>query len=172
MHLMTIVVGLAGWSGSGKTTLIAQLIPVLVERGYSVSTVKHAHHTFDIDQPGKDSWIHRQAGAREVIVASADRFALLHELRGDKEPSLVQLLGRLAAVDIVLVEGFRGGTHSKIEVHRAELGRPLLCSGDREIVAVASSEPLNGVTVPCLPLEEVGAIADFILAFPSWSYAS
>src|SRR5215469_14338296 len=112
------ILGLAGWSGSGKTTLMTALIPELVSRGISVSTVKHAHHSFDIDQPGKDSWRHRQAGAREVMVASAHRWALMHELRSAAEPSLEELLGRLSGADLVLVEGFKAHAHPKIEVYR------------------------------------------------------
>jgi molybdopterin-guanine dinucleotide biosynthesis protein B len=118
------LIGLAGWSGVGKTTLITALIPILAGRGLKVSTIKHAHHAFDVDQPGKDSWLHRQAGATEVLVASANRFALIHELRGAPEPSLEELLSRLAPADLVIVEGFRHGAHPKIEIFRPELGKP------------------------------------------------
>src|ERR1700730_7015587 len=120
------VIGLAGWSGAGKTTLIVKLIPYLNERGFSVSTLKHAHHDFDVDQPGKDSYLHREAGAREVIVASARRFALLHELRGAAEPSLADLLRRMSPADLILVEGFKRDAHAKIEVHRAANAKPFL----------------------------------------------
>src|SRR4051812_13927869 len=113
------VIGFAGWSGAGKTTLLRRLIPVLVRRGLSVSTLKHAHHAFDIDQPGKDSWEHRQAGATEVLIGSANRWALMHELRGGPEPGLDDLLRRLSPVNLVLVEGFKRGSQAKIEVHRA-----------------------------------------------------
>src|SRR5215472_2468511 len=132
------IFGLAGWSGSGKTTLMTALIPEFVSRGIAVSTIKHAHHSFDIDKPGKDSWHHRQAGAREVMVASGQRWALMHELRGAAEPSLDELLARMSPVDLVLVEGFKSHPHDKLEIHRPALGKPLLCLEDRHVVAVAS----------------------------------
>ena len=157
------LIGLAGWSGAGKTTLMTKLIPVLAARGLSVSTVKHAHHAFDIDQPGKDSWLHRQAGATEVLVASANRFALIHELRGAPEPSLEELVARLAPTDIVLVEGFRHGAHPKIEIFRPEVGKKQLHPDDPNIIALASPEPVAGLLLPWLPLSDADAIADFIL---------
>jgi len=160
------LIGLAGWSGSGKTTLLARLIPTLVGRGQRVSTIKHAHHEFDIDQPGKDSWVHRQAGASEVLVASAWRFALMHELRGEAEPSLPELVGRLSPVDIVVIEGFKRDPHPKIEVHRAENGKALLQPDDPWIVAVASPARVSDA-VPWLPLDDAEAVADFIMALPS-----
>src|SRR5947209_596938 len=120
------VIGLAGWSGAGKTTLLRRLIPALVADGLRVSTLKHAHHAFDIDQPGKDSWEHRQAGATEVLISSAQRWALMHELRGAPEPELSDLLGRLSPVDLVLIEGFKRGSQPKIEVHRVGNGKPYL----------------------------------------------
>lgn len=153
------VIGLAGWSGAGKTTLVARLIPVLAARGLRVSTVKHAHHGVDVDQEGKDSWVHREAGAQEVLVASPRRWALMHELREDAEPSLEALLARLSPVDLVIVEGWRRGGHVKIEVHRAALGKPLLQPGDTAIAAVASDGALPGLTVPWLHLDDVGGIA-------------
>lgn len=159
------LIGLAGWSGSGKTTLAARLIPALVARGQRVSTIKHAHHEFDIDQPGKDSWVHRQAGATEVLVASARRFALMHELRDEAEPTLAKLLAKLAPADVVLIEGFKRDAHPKIEIHRPELGKPLLQPDDQWIAAIAS--PLRvTAAVPWLPLDDVDAIAGFILALP------
>jgi molybdopterin-guanine dinucleotide biosynthesis protein B len=158
------LIGLAGWSGAGKTTLIAALIPILAGRGLKVSTIKHAHHAFDIDQPGKDSWLHRQAGATEVLVASANRFALIHELRGAPEPSLEELVSRLAPADLVIVEGFRHGAHPKIEIFRPELSKPPLYPDDPMIVAVAAPEPVDGLTVPWLPLNDAEAIADWIMA--------
>jgi molybdopterin-guanine dinucleotide biosynthesis protein B len=158
------LIGLAGWSGAGKTTLVERLIPALTGRGLKVSTIKHAHHAFDIDQPGKDSWVHRQAGATEVLVASANRFALIHELRGAPEPSLNDLVARLSPTDIVIVEGFRLGSHPKIEIFRPELGKPPLYPDDPMIVAVASPKPVPGLTKPYLPLDDPQAIADFILA--------
>jgi molybdopterin-guanine dinucleotide biosynthesis protein B len=160
------LIGLAGWSGSGKTTLAVKLIPVLVARGLTVSTIKHAHHDFDIDRPGKDSWRHREAGAAEVLVASANRFALIHELRGAAEPDLAQLLKRLSPADIVIVEGFRGAAHPKIEIVRPELGKPFLYPGDPMVLAVASPEPIEGLPVQWLPLDYPETIADFILALP------
>ena len=128
------VIGLAGWSGSGKTTLLARLIPVLVGLGVRVSTVKHAHHTFEVDRAGKDSYVHRQAGAVEVMVGSSARWALMHELRGEAEPGLATLLGRMGLVDLVVVEGFKREGHRKIEVYREVVGKPLLHPGDGTIV--------------------------------------
>ena len=157
------IIGLAGWSGSGKTTLVTRLLPELIGRGVSVSTVKHAHHDFDIDQPGKDSWRHRQAGASEVMVASSRRWALIHEHQGAAEPPLEAIIAKMTPVDLLLVEGFKRGSHAKLEVHRAAIGKPLLCREDPAIVAVASDTPLAGLAVPVLPLDDVAAIADFIL---------
>jgi molybdopterin-guanine dinucleotide biosynthesis protein B len=161
------IFGLAGWSGSGKTTLLAALIPELVGRGVSVSTIKHAHHQFDIDQPGKDSWVHRQAGASEVMVASSRRFALMHELRDAPEPALDELVSRMAPVDLLLVEGFKRGPHPKLEVYRPAVGKPFLYLDDPHIVAVASDETLT-VPLPVLPLGDIAAIADFILGQPGF----
>jgi molybdopterin-guanine dinucleotide biosynthesis protein B len=158
------VFGLAGWSGSGKTTLASRLIPEFVRRGVRVSTIKHAHHAFDVDQPGKDSYVHRMAGAAEVLVSSANRFALMHELRGAPEPTLDQLLARLSPVDLVLVEGFKRDRHEKLEIHRPSIGKPLMAPDDPHIVAVASDAPLAGLRVPLLPIDDVAAIADFVLA--------
>lgn len=158
------VFGLAGWSGSGKTTLVTRLIPELARRGLRVSTVKHAHHAFDVDTPGKDSYEHRRAGATEVLVSSANRFALMHELRGAPEPTLAELLARLAPVDLVLVEGFKRHAHDKLEVHRPSVGKPLLAPDDPHIVAVASDAALSGLKVPVLALDDVGAIADLVMA--------
>ncbi len=132
------VIGLAGWSGAGKTTLIVKLIPALRARGFSVSTLKHAHHAFDIDKPGKDSYQHREAGATEVLVASANRWALMHELRGAPEPGLASLLAHLAKVDFVIVEGFKADAHAKLEVHRVANGKPFLFPEDANIKAVVS----------------------------------
>jgi molybdopterin-guanine dinucleotide biosynthesis adapter protein len=157
------VFGLAGWSGSGKTTLVARLLPELTRGGLAVSTVKHAHHSFDLDQPGKDSWRHREAGAREVMIASARRWALIHEHRGAAEPSLEALIGRMAPVDLLLVEGFKHGSLDKLEVHRPALGKPLLCRNDPRVVAVASDAPVAGLHIPLLALDDVAAIARFIL---------
>jgi molybdopterin-guanine dinucleotide biosynthesis adapter protein len=158
------VFGLAGWSGSGKTTLLTRLLPELIGQELRVSTVKHAHHSFDVDQPGKDSWRHREAGASEVLIASARRFALIHEHRGAPEPSLGELIGRMAPVDLLLVEGFKREAHDKLEVHRPALGKPLLCREDPHIVAVASDAPIADLALPLLPLDDAAAIARFIIA--------
>jgi len=157
------VFGLAGWSGSGKTTLVVRLLPELARRGISASTVKHAHDGFDIDQPGKDSYEHRRAGAREVLVASNRRWALLHENQGRAEPDLAELIAQLSPVDLVLVEGFKSYPHDKLEVHRQALGKPLLCGGDSRIVAVAADGPLAGVALPVLELNDAAAVAEFII---------
>jgi len=164
------IFGLAGWSGSGKTTLLAAIIPELAVRGLSVSTIKHAHHDFDIDRPGKDSWRHRQAGASEVMVASARRWALMHELRGAAEPSLDELVARLSPVDVVIVEGYKRHPHPKLEVHRPSLGKPLLYPDDPHIVAIASDEPF-AAPLPLLSLADPAAVAGFMLdhlGFGSW----
>jgi molybdopterin-guanine dinucleotide biosynthesis protein B len=157
------VIGLAGWSGAGKTALVARLLPRLIGRGLTVSTIKHAHHSFDIDQPGKDSHTHRLAGASEVLVSSAMRWALVHELRGADEPQLAALLGRLSPVDLVLVEGFKHGPHPKLEVYRASVGKPLLAPDDPNIVAIASDAPVAGALVPVVSLEDHEAIADLVV---------
>ncbi len=157
------IFGLAGWSGSGKTTLIVKLIPELVGRGISVSTMKHAHHDFDIDQPGKDSHEHRQAGASEVMISASQRWALMHELRGEEEPSVDELIARMSPVDLLLVEGFKWHAHPKMEIHRPSTGKPLLQTDDAEIIAVASDEELPGLVVPVLDLDNISAIADFII---------
>jgi molybdopterin-guanine dinucleotide biosynthesis protein B len=156
--------GLAGWSGSGKTTLVVRLLPELIGRGLTVSTVKHAHHSFDVDQPGKDSYEHRRAGASEVMVASANRWALMHEHRGADEPPLDALLARMAPVNLVIVEGFKTMAHPKLEIHRPAVGKDLLCTHDPHIVAIASDAPLPGIRLPVLDLDDIPAIADFILA--------
>jgi molybdopterin-guanine dinucleotide biosynthesis protein B len=156
------LIGLSGWSGSGKTTLLKALIPELAARGLAVSTIKHAHHGFDIDQPGKDSWVHRHAGAREVLISSERRWALMRELRDEREPNLRELLARLAPIDLVLIEGFKCEPHPKLEIHRAEIGKPLLHPGDPHILAIASDEPLPHARVPRVDLNDIAAIADLI----------
>ncbi len=153
------IIGLAGWSGAGKTTLLAKLIPALTARGVGVSTLKHAHHHFDLDQPGKDSHTHRAAGARQVLIASANRWALMSELRGAPEPPLRELLRKLDPVDLVIVEGFKRDTHPKIEVHRAANGKPWLHPGDPRILCVASDVPPPAGAPPHLALDDVDAIA-------------
>jgi molybdopterin-guanine dinucleotide biosynthesis adapter protein len=157
------IIGFAGWSGAGKTTLLTRLIPALIARGVSVSTVKHAHHQFDIDHPGKDSHAHRVAGSQEIMIASANRFALVHELRGAPEWSLAQLLGKLSPVDLVLVEGFKTEKHPKIEVHRQANGKPALFRDFPGIVAVATDSPLLDCPVPQIALDDIDAIADHAL---------
>lgn len=157
------VFGLAGYSGSGKTTLLERVVPGLIARGLSVSVVKHAHHDFDIDRPGKDSFRHRQAGAREVLIASGYRWALMHELRDEAEPTLADLLARLSPVDLVLIEGYKFDPLPKLEVHRPALGKPLLHPHDPHIVGVASDAPV-ATRLPLLPLDDASAITDFVLA--------
>ena len=157
------IIGLAGWSGAGKTTLIKRLLPCLVSRGLSVSTVKHAHHRFDIDHPGKDSFAHREAGAKEVLIVSGERFALMHELRGDDEPDLKNLLRLMTPVDLVIVEGFKSEAYPKIEIHRVENGKAFLHSDDSMIVAVASDCHERITDRPSFDLADIEAIADFIV---------
>lgn len=158
------IFGLAGWSGSGKTTLVVRLIPVLTGRGLTVSTMKHAHHAFEPDQEGKDSYEHRHAGASEVMVGSARRWALMHELRDAPEPSMDELVARMSPVDLLLVEGFKRAQHEKLEVYRQANGKPFLHPDDPQIVAVASDAPIDDLTLPRLDLDDVEGIADFIMA--------
>lgn len=158
------VVGLAGWSGSGKTTLIKKVLPRLIARGQRVSTLKHAHHGFDLDQPGKDSFFHREAGATEVIVSSSKRWAIMHELRAEAEWDLPALLAKMSPVDLVLVEGFKRDAFPKVEIHRAENGKPLIHPDDRHIVAIAANVALPQARVPVIDLDDVEAIADVLLA--------
>lgn len=159
------ILGLAGWSGSGKTTLIARLLPMLTARGLRVSTVKHAHHSFDMDKPGKDSYVHREAGATEVLVTSAHRWVLLHENRGMPEPSMVDLIRYMTPVDLLLIEGFKAHPHDKLEIYRPANGKPLLARDDPYVVAVATDEvDAIDVAVPVLDLNDVGTIAEFIIA--------
>jgi molybdopterin-guanine dinucleotide biosynthesis protein B len=157
------IIGLAGWSGSGKTTLLTKVLPRLIARGKRVSTLKHAHHAFDVDRPGKDSFEHRSAGATEVLVVSANRWALMHELRGQPEPGLHDLLDKLSDVDLVLIEGFKRQKFPKLEIHRAENGKSLLHPEDDWIVAVASDSPLPQATVPVVDLNDIEKIADLLL---------
>jgi molybdopterin-guanine dinucleotide biosynthesis protein B len=166
------VIGLAGWSGAGKTTLMVRLIPVLCARGLRVATLKHVHHDFAIDQAGKDSYRHREAGATEVLVASPHRFALIHELHGKPEPSLADYLGRFTDADIVLIEGYRQARHVKIEVHRAELAKAFLFPQDSSIEAIVSDAPADVLKLfaklPRADFAEIEKIADFVerLALP------
>jgi molybdopterin-guanine dinucleotide biosynthesis adapter protein len=153
------VIGLAGWSGAGKTTLLSKLIPYLVDRGMRVSTIKHAHHDFDVDVPGKDSWLHRKAGASEVMVSSNRRWALMHELRGDAEPLLPELLAKMSPVDLVIVEGFKRDAHRKIEVHRAANEKAFLYPQDPAIVGIATDTDVATI-LPVMHLDDIEAIAD------------
>jgi molybdopterin-guanine dinucleotide biosynthesis adapter protein len=157
------VIGLAGWSGAGKTTLIVRLIPEFNRRGLSVSTIKHAHHGFDVDRPGKDSFEHRAAGAQEVLVVSAARLALMRELRGAPEPSLAELLQMLAPVDLVLVEGFKRDAIPKIEVYREAVGKPAIHPLDPHVVAIVG-DFASGVPLPHAPIDDTAAVADLMLA--------
>jgi molybdopterin-guanine dinucleotide biosynthesis protein B len=157
------VIGIAGWSGAGKTTLLTRVIPCLAARGLRVSTVKHAHHAFDVDQPGKDSHTHREAGATEVLVSSASRWALMHELRGEPEWTLHGLLQKLSPVDLVLVEGFKTQAHPKLEVYRAVVGKPLLHPDDQNIVAIASDGKVKA-SVPVVLLDDIEAVTDILVA--------
>ena len=160
---MMRIIGIAGFSGSGKTTLLIKLIPFLTAGGLRVSTVKHAHHDFDLDQPGKDSHAHRLAGATEVLVGSARRWAMIHELRAEPEPPLAALLDRLTPVDLVLVEGFKRETHPKIELRRGAVASPPLYPDDHTVVAIASDRVLPGVTIPVVGLDDIAAIAELAI---------
>lgn len=157
------IYGVVGWKNAGKTGLMERLVTEITSRGISVSTIKHAHHSFDVDHEGKDSFRHRQAGATEVLLASRNRFALMHELRQEQEPSLDDLLPRLSPVDLVLIEGYKRDQHPKIEAHRAETGNPLIAPDDPTIRAVASDTPLD-LDRPVFDLDDTKAIADFVLA--------
>ncbi len=159
--MSTRVLGLVGWSGSGKTTLLTKLLPLLIGRGLKVSTLKHAHHDFDVDLPGKDSYEHRRAGASEVIVSSTGRWVQMHELGEEPEQTLAQLLRRLSPCDLILVEGFKGDMHPKLEVYRAVVGKPPLHPQDRRIVAVASDQPVEAA-VPFVDLDDVVAVAALV----------
>jgi molybdopterin-guanine dinucleotide biosynthesis protein B len=156
------VIGLAGWSGAGKTTLLARLIPYFKAEGLRVSVIKHAHHSFDVDVPGKDSWVHRQSGAVEVLVSSGKRWALMHELRGDAEPRLPELLAKLSRVDLVVVEGFKSEPHRKIEVHRLANGKPMLFPDDPGIAGLATDDRIE-TALPVAHLDDIPAIAAMML---------
>src|SRR5438093_11593453 len=148
------VIGLAGWSGAGKTTLLTRTIPQLQKQGLRVSVIKHAHHAFDVDVPGKDSWKHREAGAAEVLVSSSQRWALMHELRGAAEPRLPELLAKLSRVDLVVVEGFKREPHRKIEVHRAGNDKPLLFPSDPGIAGIATDIAVE-TRLPTVHLDDI-----------------
>jgi molybdopterin-guanine dinucleotide biosynthesis protein B len=156
------VIGIAGYSGSGKTTLIEKVIPLLVAEGLRVSLIKHAHHEFDVDQPGKDSFRHRQAGCTEVLVSSGQRWALMHELRDAPEPPLTEQLRHFSPCDVVIVEGYKGEAIPRIEVHRKACDAPLLFPQDRHVVAIATDEPLE-TALPQIALDDAQGVARFIM---------
>jgi molybdopterin-guanine dinucleotide biosynthesis protein B len=156
------VMGLAGWSGAGKTTLLDRLIPALIGRGWLVSTLKHAHHSFDIDGPETDSWRLRQAGANEVLAAFPERWALVHELRGETEPVLPELLARMDEVDLVLIEGFKRENHPKMEIYRQANAKPPLHPDDKSIVAVVADIAFPGLAIPVYHPDDIPGIADIV----------
>ncbi len=158
------IFGVVGWKNTGKTGLVTRLVAHFSASGLRVSTIKHAHHSFDVDHVGRDSYRHREAGAGQVLIASRERVALMEELRGAPEPSLDQLLGRLAPADLILIEGYKGEGHPKIETHRADAGQDLIAPGDATIRAVASDVALSGLAVPVFDLDDTAAIAAFILS--------
>jgi molybdopterin-guanine dinucleotide biosynthesis protein B len=160
------VIGLAGWSGAGKTTLLARLIPHFNAEGLRVSVIKHAHHSFDVDIPGKDSWVHRQAGATEVLVSSSQRWALMHELRGAASPRLPELLAKMSRVDLVVIEGFKSEPHRKIEVHRSANGKALLFPNDPGIVGLATDAAVE-TALPTAHLDDIPAVAAMMHRFAS-----
>jgi len=157
--------GIMGWKNNGKTGLMERLVREITARGFTVSTIKHAHHRFDIDQKGKDSFRHREAGAQEVLLSSSNRYALMHEVRGEVEPTLEVLLGKLSPVDLVLIEGYKRDTHAKIEAHRTAVARPLIARDDKTVVAVASDIELTGLAQPVFSLDDTKAITEFILSY-------
>ncbi|MGH8150721.1 MAG: molybdopterin-guanine dinucleotide biosynthesis protein B [Steroidobacteraceae bacterium] len=158
------LLGITGWSGSGKTHLIARLIPVLTARGLRVATLKHAHHSFDVDVPGKDSHTHRRAGASEVIVSSSRRWVQMHEVGDGEEATLAELLRRLSPCDLVLVEGYKAQRHPKMECFRGSVGKPPLHPGDSRIVAVASDQRFADAGIPVVSLEDTAAVAELVQA--------
>ena len=158
------VFGLIGWSNAGKTTLMINLLPELTSLGLTVSTMKHGHHDFDIDKVGKDSFRHREAGATEVLLTSASRWALMHELRGAPEQSIEDLISHMTPVDLLLIEGFKTHSHVKLEIHRPAEGKPLICRDDPDVVAVACDQSLPDVVLPVFDLNDIPAIANFIVS--------
>lgn len=161
------VMGIMGRSGSGKTTLLSDLIPVLIKMGVTVSTIKHTHHDFDVDQPGKDSYRHREAGAREVLLTSSKRWALLHESHDECEPDMKDMIGRMSPVDVILIEGFKRHDFPKIEVYRPSLGKPLISKKDHSVIAIATDErdnlEISGLNLDVLDLGNTRAIAMYIV---------
>jgi molybdopterin-guanine dinucleotide biosynthesis protein B len=158
LEMVMKVIGIAGWSGAGKTTLISRVIPYLRQQGLRVSVIKHAHHDFDVDVPGKDSWVHRQSGAEEVLVSSANRWALMHELRGAVEPELPELLQKISPVDLVVIEGFKSEPHPKIEVYRGANGKPPLFPDDPAIAGIATDVAVK-TTLDVAHLDDIPAVA-------------
>jgi molybdopterin-guanine dinucleotide biosynthesis protein B len=169
---MTQIFGITGWSGCGKTSLITHILPILGGYGLRVSTIKHAHHHFDIDKSGKDSYRHRDAGVVEVMISSAHRWALMHESREGEETPLTDLIQHMTAVDLVLVEGYKSEPHAKLEIHRPSLGKSLLQPSDGNIVGVASDADLGNLPVPVLDLNNPAAVADFIIEHCALSAAA
>lgn len=157
------VFGVVGWKNSGKTGLVVRLVEALAARGHCVSTVKHAHHAFEIDKPGKDSHRHRQAGAKEVLLASSRRWALMHELGDEPEPRLEDLMRKLAPVDIVIAEGFKSGRHPKIEVRRKDVSGPDISTSDATVAAIASDYEIQNPQLPAFDIDDTGRIADFVV---------
>lgn len=158
------VMGIVGWKNAGKTTTVERLVREITDRGVRVSTVKHAHHQFDIDTPGKDTYRHREAGAHEVVAVTSNRVVIQQELRGGPEPGLDEVLARMNEVDLVIVEGFKRFQHNKIEIHRPSTGANLIAKGDPHIIAIATDETLEDTDLPQLDLNDIPAIADFILS--------
>ena len=158
------VYGVVGWKNAGKTTLVERLVGEIAGRGFTVSTVKHTHHKGDVDQKGKDSWRHRRAGARQVILSSSARWAIMTELKGAPEAPLRELLGHLAPVDLVIVEGYKRDDHPKVEVWRAETGQPLIARDDPTVRAIASNDQPEGARQPVFGLDDIAGVADFILS--------
>lgn len=157
------VYGITGWKNSGKTTLLERLVAEITSRGFSVSTLKHAHHSFDVDHPGKDSYRHREAGAREVLLTSKNRWALMHENRNEDEPCMNEMLQKFSPVDLVLIEGFKGEAHHKIEVTLETNGSKLLAANDSNIRAIAAENDIEKTNLPTFARDDVSQIADFIL---------
>jgi molybdopterin-guanine dinucleotide biosynthesis protein B len=160
---MQKIIGVAGFKNAGKTTLVEKLVIDLTQRGFRVSTVKHAHHSFDIDHEGRDSFRHRKAGATEVAVVSNSRWAIIHELREEAEPRLQEILGKLAPCDLVIVEGYKRDGHDKIEVRNLALDHPLLAGDDPTIVAIAATGAVAAVPVPVFDRDDVSALTSFII---------
>ena len=158
------VIGVAGFKNSGKTTLVEKLVTALAAQGYRVSTVKHAHHSFDIDHEGRDSFRHRKAGATEVAVVSRGRWAIIHELRDEDEPPLAEVLGKLAPCDLVIVEGYKRDSHKKIETRNLALNHPALAGDDPTVIAIAATGPIAGAPVPVFDRDDVAALAAFVVA--------